>query len=182
MIEKSPAWLASASPSQSLLFSPDGQFLAGYAGDGRIQVWHLERGQAILPESSPGWTWDFSPDSRQVAIGRPDGSIDLYDLFTGKETRRLRGASALGQSHSIPAAGVWRFATSQRLPPCRSGTWLPGPFSPSGISQRRTFWPSPGIPTASASPWASASPTIVPRFGMWRPDAGSRPWKATGRT
>ena len=37
----------------------------------------------------------FSPDSRQVAIGRPDGSINLYDLFTGKETRRLRGASAL---------------------------------------------------------------------------------------
>ena len=117
MIRKSPAWLASASPSNTLLFSPDGQFLAVYAGDSRMQVWHVERGQAILPESSPGWTWDFSPDSRQVAIGRPDGSIDLYDLSTGKETRRLQGASALVSIAFDPS--------SRRLAVCYQATSAP---------------------------------------------------------
>ncbi len=81
-------------PVQALLFSPDGQFIAAYARDGCVQVWHVERGQAILPVSSPGRHWDFSPDGRQIAIGRSDGSIDLYDLSSGKATRRLQGAAA----------------------------------------------------------------------------------------
>jgi serine/threonine protein kinase/WD40 repeat protein/Flp pilus assembly protein TadD len=97
-------------PIRSLLFSRDGQFLAVHAGDGRMQVWHVEREQAILPESSPGGAWGFSPDNRQIAIGRPDGTINLYDLPTGKETKRLRGASVLAAIAFDPS--------SQRLAVC----------------------------------------------------------------
>jgi eukaryotic-like serine/threonine-protein kinase len=168
-------------PVQSLLFSPDGQFLAVHAKDGRMQVWHVERGQAILAESSPGSGWDFSPDSRQIAMARPDRSIEVLDLGTGKETRRLRAASAQPRVAFDPDGRRLAVIYAAKSAPVQSGTWHPGPLYPSGSSQRLAFATWRGIPTASVSPSPLAVPPTVPRYGMWRPDGGSPPWKGTGR-
>jgi serine/threonine protein kinase/WD40 repeat protein/tetratricopeptide (TPR) repeat protein len=80
----------------TLLFSPDGQFLAasGRSDDAApLQVWDLRGAKSLMKGPPAGGfdrTIDFSPDSRFLAARAPDhSSIVLYDVLATKELKHF---------------------------------------------------------------------------------------------
>src|SRR5262249_11560389 len=82
----------------SLLFSPDGRYLAAAgelerASRAPLQVWDLEGPRSLLrAEAAGGFQGmiDFSPDSRVLAARGPErSSIRLFDVRAGRELDRL---------------------------------------------------------------------------------------------
>jgi serine/threonine protein kinase len=80
----------------SLLFSPDGRYLAAvYAASAaadsarHLGLWELTSRKVIcvIPSAQGGLA--FGPDSRQVAIGHADSTIRLHELASGREQQRL---------------------------------------------------------------------------------------------
>jgi serine/threonine protein kinase/WD40 repeat protein len=82
----------------TLVFSPDGRFLAKVRRGEKSQVWLVENGESVLqvaPESFRQPT--FSSDSRWIAF--PDGdSVRCFDLATGLEQNHWKTA---GPIHSL---------------------------------------------------------------------------------
>lgn len=74
----------------SLVFSPDGKWLAASLLDNGLQVWNTRTGQTIFEHAiDPGmgiysvYTPAFSPDSKQLAFGI-ENSIEIWDLNSQK--------------------------------------------------------------------------------------------------
>jgi WD40 repeat protein/serine/threonine protein kinase len=89
-----------------VVFSPDGQTLAGLEGNGRIHVWDRSTGQSrrttCAVTRSVHSRWDlsptsgvhavaFSPDGRRLAGPGPDASLMLYAADTGLPICRFEG-------------------------------------------------------------------------------------------
>ena len=71
----------------SLAFSPDGRFLAGVRGEGKLEVWDLSRNstypEADIPIGGFGFICArlrFTPDGRHVVTGNGNGTIYVVRL------------------------------------------------------------------------------------------------------
>jgi WD40 repeat protein/serine/threonine protein kinase len=87
-----------------VVFSPDGQTLAGLEENGRIHLWDRRTGQSrrtigvrtpeVLYHLSPDsgvHALAFSPDGRRIAGPGPDASLVLYAVDTGRPIFRFEG-------------------------------------------------------------------------------------------
>jgi WD40 repeat protein len=93
-------------PAQAdiVTFSPDGETLATYDGNGATQVWDTATWQviAVLPAGrDPVGTMAFSPDGQELAMGSNDGTTRLWDVAAASP---FTAADAMGSVASFPAS------------------------------------------------------------------------------
>ena len=169
---------------ETLLFSPDGRFVAGYSS-GELQVWAVDEGRAVFSEPLPVHVPATSVQrGRQPGGGRParrlDRRVGLAD-GPGDPVSAHRDRRPI-PSRSTRTAGSWRSATASTRPSSRSGTPNPGGRWPSCPSATRDpSAPSPGIRKAGGWPSASGRPRAGSRSGTWPRDGPWPPWRATPR-
>ena len=86
----------------SVLFSPDGQKLAG-AGYNEVPLWDVKTGELLQSLSGHvGWIFHvaFNPDGQTLAsAGYQDGTIRLWDVNTGVNRQTLTGHAAVSSSY-----------------------------------------------------------------------------------
>ena len=78
--------------ARTLVFSPDGKFLAVRHDDGWVRVWDLNRRATMVEAqlaSDLRWSLDFSPDNRHVVAGSTNNLVRCFDVASGKETNSL---------------------------------------------------------------------------------------------
>jgi WD40 repeat protein len=87
---------ASPASATSLLFDPEGRYLAAMHTARnplriRHRIWDLAGGRLVLDLSTdlPGAAVAFSPDGRRLATGREERVIGIYELASGREVARL---------------------------------------------------------------------------------------------
>ena len=91
--------------SGAILWSPDGQSLAGLIENG-CALWQAATGKRIqtldyadFEHSALSVTW--SPDGAQIAVGCSEGIIDIWDVVSGKIHKTFRGGSLKIGNQSI---------------------------------------------------------------------------------
>ncbi len=74
-------WVTFPHPSaiHRIAFSPDGRYLVTSAGDGRVRIWDVARGEALGPPL-PGALGRFSPDGTQLLVMSGEDGAWLWDL------------------------------------------------------------------------------------------------------
>jgi WD40 repeat protein len=81
---------------RSVVFSPDGRFLATSGMDHKIKIWNPVTGALLeeLPELSTAvWSLCFSPDGRVMAIGNyGNGTVLFYDMESRKALTPIRAS------------------------------------------------------------------------------------------
>lgn len=72
---------------ESVVFSPDGRYLATATLDAVARVWDTATGKALWswPQSSLIRTLAFTPDSKGVAIANGERETSIWEVSTGKE-------------------------------------------------------------------------------------------------
>ena len=90
--------LPEESRESGLMFSPDGERLAGRTGDGTAAIWDAWTGDRLVTIS--GHSGDvigvsFSRDGTRLATGSADGTARIWDTDTGEELVRLAGHRGL---------------------------------------------------------------------------------------
>ena len=75
----SPAAFTRAFPVHSILFSPDGRYLASGSADDRVQVWDVITRTAFGPPL-PGRLGRFNADGRRLLLSSSNGGVCLWDL------------------------------------------------------------------------------------------------------
>lgn len=76
----------------TLLFSPDGQFLISGGADKQIKIWNLTTGQAVRTLSGHKSfinSLAISPDGQTLASGGADKQINIWNLTTGQLVRSI---------------------------------------------------------------------------------------------
>ncbi len=93
----------------SLVFSPDGKYVASGGQDNRARLWDVESGRQVRT-STTGFTdalsWirslSFSPDGRKLAAGGFTSDIMIWDAKTGRDVRAISvGGKYLSSAVSI---------------------------------------------------------------------------------
>ena len=77
----------------SVVFGPDGKYVASTSSDGTLKVWNAASGQQVPAMKSyivGAWTVAFSPDCKRIACGVAD-TVKLWDAVTGQEELTLKG-------------------------------------------------------------------------------------------
>ena len=115
----------------SVVWSPDGRYLASGAGDNRVHVWNAETGRLLRKftghtRSVVSLAW--SPDGRYLASGSDDNTVRVWEASTGQLQRTLTGHTnwvnsvAWSPDGRYLASGskdrtvcVWKFETGQRV-------------------------------------------------------------------
>ncbi|KAL9473986.1 hypothetical protein ACSS6W_008366 [Trichoderma asperelloides] len=137
----------------SMVFSPDGVWLASVSVDGTVQIWNLETGhcqQTLHVHRDSVYSVAFLPNSNTLIIsGMEDNSIQVWDTVTNQMLQTLKGHGdtirAIDFSPSnndLLASGswdhtvrIWDLATSSCLQTLRGhdGDVCTIAFSPDGV-------------------------------------------------
>ncbi len=83
-------------PVFSIVFSPDGQFLASASGDGTVRLWDVATGNEIRRfrgHQGEALSVSFAPDGKTLASAGNDQTIRLWAVGSGQELRRFQGHS-----------------------------------------------------------------------------------------
>jgi WD40 repeat protein len=78
----------------SVVFSPDGRWLASGSKDHTIKLWDVVTGREVrtlVGHSDIVWTLAFSSDSGLLVSGSEDNTVRLWDVTTGRELHTLWG-------------------------------------------------------------------------------------------
>jgi WD40 repeat protein len=78
----------------SVVFSPDGRYLASSHTDGKIRIWRVaERHPLLMFQGHDSWVWSvaWSPDGQMLATAGTDHLIKLWQPQTGECLKVLAG-------------------------------------------------------------------------------------------
>jgi len=81
-------------PVNSVVFSPDGRFLASASMDSNAKLWQGNTGKqirALMRHPSPLLCAAFNPDGNILAVGSENGNITLWDVNYKERIRVLKG-------------------------------------------------------------------------------------------
>ena len=123
--------LATGHSVKSVVYSPDGRYLASGSGDDTIKIWEVATGKelrTLTGHSSLVSSVVYSPDGRYLAGGSWDNTIKIWEVATGKELRTLNGHSDwvesvvyspdgryLASGDSFGTIKIWQVATGTEL-------------------------------------------------------------------
>ncbi|HYG78567.1 MAG TPA: c-type cytochrome domain-containing protein [Planctomycetota bacterium] len=92
---------------QTLVFSPDGKFIAAGGQSKEVRISKFEGGRAatLTGFTAPVFALAFSPDSKQIAVSGMDGIVRLFDTSTGKPVKEFVSIPGVKTAAAQPAAG-----------------------------------------------------------------------------
>ncbi|PTB38317.1 hypothetical protein M441DRAFT_60566 [Trichoderma asperellum CBS 433.97] len=137
----------------SMVFSPDGVWLASVSVDGTVQIWNLETGycqQTLRVHRDSVYSVAFLPNSSTLIIsGMEDNSIQVWDTVTNQMLQALKGHGDTiraidfsSSNNDLLASGswdhtvrIWDLATSSCLQTLQGhdGDVCTIAFSPDGV-------------------------------------------------
>jgi serine/threonine protein kinase/predicted amidohydrolase len=82
--------------ARSVVYSPDGRYLASGNGDKTIKIWEVATGKelrTLAGHSNVVSSVVYSPDGRYLASGSGDNTIKIWEVATGKKLRTFTGHS-----------------------------------------------------------------------------------------
>ena len=87
-------WQASRVALTSVIYSPDGQYVASAARDATIKVWHVATQRLVraFVDESMVYCIAFSPDGRTLASGNDEGQVKVWDMSFLAADEELKAA------------------------------------------------------------------------------------------
>ncbi|MDW3211832.1 MAG: caspase family protein [Reichenbachiella sp.] len=116
---------------RTVVYSPDGKFIATGSRDNSIKLWEVSTGREIrtfLGHINPVNIVAFDPSGRWLASGSSDNSIIIWEVATGKIKQKIEGHDRRVSSLNFNSDGsqlasggwdrlayVWRVSTGEKL-------------------------------------------------------------------